>query len=110
MAKYKRARYHQVLHRAIEILNENRAPYTARWLYSHLNYLEHKFTGKREDFFFHPIEKLQQETGIGRRQVIAGIGILKQLGLIQTWQMHWENKETGKRSEKHVTAFRILDV
>lgn len=113
MAKDKGEKFHQVLHRAIQILNEHRVPYTTRWLYSHLNLLEHFMLArgpKSQDWFWHPIEKLQEETGIGRRQVIAGIKTLKHLGLIQTWQTHWRNKETGKLSEKHVTAFRILNI
>lgn len=29
--------------------------------------------------------------------------------LIKIWQMHWMDIKTGKKSEKKVTAFRILD-
>jgi hypothetical protein len=33
---------------------------------------------------------------------------LQEKGYIETWKMHWVDKETGKRSEKHTTAFRVL--
>jgi len=53
---------------------------------------------------------LQADMQMGRKQIIAGIKILKELGLIETWQMHWEGIETKKLSRKHITAFRVLDI
>ncbi|MCP4255632.1 MAG: hypothetical protein GY775_19945 [Candidatus Scalindua sp.] len=88
----------------------DKIPYSARWLYIHLNYLEHRFTGNSEDFFFRSIKDLQEDTKMGRKQVINGIKILTALGLIHTWQMHWVHKETEKKSKKHITAFRILNI
>ncbi len=64
MGKYKNAegKYCQVYWQGIKILNEHneKIPYSAKWLYTHLCWLEHRYT--------------------------------------------------GKKSEKHITAFRILDV
>ncbi len=110
--KYKGYNFCQVLNNAIEKLNttNRKMPYSARWLYVHLNYLEHRFSGENEDFFFRSIKDLQNDTQIGYRHIIKNIKILEDVGLIQTWQMHFINKETKKRSKKHVTAFRILEL
>ena len=48
-------------------------PYTARWLYVHLNLLEHRFTGEKMNFFFRSIKDLQADMQMGRKQIIAGI-------------------------------------
>lgn len=110
--KYKDGNFCQVFNDAIKILNMTncKIPYTARWLYVHLNYLEHRFTGENMDYFFRSIKDLQEDTQIGRKQIINGIKILAGIGLIQTWQMHWRNNETKKLSKKHITAFRILNI
>lgn len=110
--KHKRRNYCQIHNEAITLLNKHndKIAYSVRWLYICLNLLEHRFTGDKEDFFFRSIEDLRKDTGIGRKQIISGIRELEGLRLIQTWQMHWVDKETGKKSEKHITAFRILDV
>lgn len=110
--KYKGSNFCQVLNNAIKKLNETneKIPYSAKWLYIHLNYLEHRYSGKTEDYFFRSINDLQQDTQSGRKQIIKGIKILKDIGLIHTWQMHWVHKETKKKSKKHITAFRILDI
>ena len=91
-------------------MEDDKIPYSARWLYVHLNYLEHRFTGKNEDYFFRSIKDLQEDTKIGRKQLINGIKILKNIGLIETWQMHWRNKKTKKKSKRHITAFRMVDI
>jgi hypothetical protein len=110
--KYKGGNFCQIFNDAIKKLNVTncKVPYSARWLYVHLNYLEHRFTGKNEDYFFRSIKDLQKDTQIGRKQIINGIKILKNIGLIQTWQMHWMHEETKKKSKKHITAFRILNI
>ncbi len=110
--KYKGTNFCQIHNNAIEKLNktESKIPYTARWLYIHLNLLEHRLTGKREDYFFRSIKDLQADTQIGRKQIINGIKILKDIGLVKTWQMHWIDSHTKKKSRKHITAFRILQI
>ena len=114
VAKYKNyeGNYLQMWKRGIEILNEHnkKIPYSTRWLYTHLHWLEHKFSGKKEDFFFRSIKDLQNDTKIGRRQIIKGIKILEDINLIQTWKMHWWLDDTHtKKSFKHITAFRLLE-
>lgn len=110
--KRKISNFCQVYNEAIKKLNrQNRkVPYSTRWLYIHLNFLEHRLSGENEDFFFRSIEDLQRDIKMGRRQVIDGIKRLEQLKLIKTWQMHWVDRRTGEKSEKHITAFKILSV
>lgn len=110
--KYKDRNYCQIYNEAIKRLSSHNAkiPYSTRWLYIHLCLLEHRFTGTKVDFFFRSIKDLKEDTQICYPLIIKGIKILKELGLIQTWQMHWLDKETQKKSEKHITAFRILEI
>lgn len=110
--KKKVSNFCQIYNRAIEKLNRTnrRVPYSTRWLYICLNFLEHRLTGEKEDFFFRSIEDLQRDIGMGRRQIIEGIQLLEDLKMIETWQMHWVDRRTGKKSEKHITAFKILSV
>lgn len=108
--KYKSQNFCQIYNKAIEKLNrtKGKAPYSTRWLYIWLNFLEHRFSGEKDNFFFRSIQDLQGDIKMARVQVIMGIKRLEKLGLIQTWQMHWIDKKTKKKSEKHITAFRIL--
>jgi|GEM_PF-2321343 len=110
--KNKRQNYCQVYNNAIKKLNDYKPKikYSTRWLYIYLNLLEHRFAGQNEDFFFRSIDDIQKDIHMGRRQVISGIKTLEALSLIHTWQMHWVDKVTKKKSEKHITAFRILNV
>ena len=110
--KYKGSNFCQIHNKAIEKLNQTspKVPYSARWLYIHLNLLEHRFSGTKEDFFFRSIKDLQKDTGMGTKQIINDIKLLNELKLIHSWQMHWIDKDTKKKSEKHITAFRILDI
>ncbi len=79
--KYKDKNYCQIWNNAIEKLNKtnHKIPYSARWLYIHLNFLEHRYSGMNEDYFFRSIKDLQEDTQIGRKQIINGIKILKEL-------------------------------
>ena len=112
MAKHKGINFLQLHNNAIKTLSthNHKIPYSARWLYIHLNLLEHRFTNNGKDHFFRSIKDLQKDIKMGRKQIIGGIKELEGIGLIQTWQIHWINNVTGKKSEKHITAFRILNV
>lgn len=105
--------YCQVWREGIKQLNQHnkKIPYSVRWLYIQLHELEHRFCGtKNVDWFFRSIKGLQEDTKMGRNQVIKGIKMLKDLNLIETWQMHWWlDDDHTKKSPKHVTAFRILE-
>ena len=123
MAKYKERGFVQLHQGAVIRLNENKVSYSTRWLYTHLHLLEHFCSGgnwirkcfiigerAKQDWFYRSIKDLSNDTGIGRRQVIEGIKKLKELNLIETWQMHFRDSETGKQSRKHLTAFRLLEI
>jgi hypothetical protein len=81
---------------------------SAKWLYIILKELEHRYTGSsKEDFFFRSNQDLAEDCGWSLRKTIRVKKELEESGLIQTWQMHWIDKETNKKSEKHVTAYRL---
>jgi len=110
--KYKNGCFFQKSRTAHEKLREainNGAPDSIGWLYDVLCFDEHNFTGRREDFFFRTIKDLSADSGLSQRTVIRSMRRLKNEGLINTWPMHWVDKKTGKKSEKHVTGIRILD-
>lgn len=79
----------------------------AKWLYVVLVELEHKFTGKKEDFFFRSNEDLAKDSGMSLPTLKRAKKELMQTNLIEIWQTHYiyQNK---KKSEKHITAYRIL--
>lgn len=84
--------------------------YHAKWLYVVLNELEHRFTSggkkKKTDFFFRSNKQLCEDTGLKMTTLKAAKKELKPF--VQMWNMHWVD-ENGKKSEQHVTAFRILE-
>ena len=80
----------------------------AKWLYTVLVELEHRFTGEEEDFFFRSNEDLSEDTGMSLPTLKRAKEELRQTDLIEIWQTHWVSKETSKRSKKHITAYRIL--
>ena len=82
--------------------------YQAKWFYAVLSELEHRFTGAKEDFFFRSNQELVNDTGLSESTIKRRKKKLVDAGLIQTWQMHWQDPQTKKKSEKHITAYRIL--
>ena len=82
--------------------------YKAKWLYTVLSELEHRYTGDKCDFFFRSQSDLKNDTGMTVKINIKYRKELIEKGYIKTWPMHWIDKETKKKSEKHVTAYRIL--
>lgn len=110
--KYKDKNFCEIFNNAIEKLNTTnpKIPCSVRWLYIHLNLLEHRFTSKGVNHFYRSIKDLRQDTQIGRRQIINGIKILKEIGLIETWQGHYVNEKTRKKSRRHITAFTMLEI
>jgi len=81
---------------------------TSKWLFVVLNELEQRFTGKTVDYFYRSNEDLSIDTGIKLTTLKISKKELLETDLIESWQMHWLNSETGKKSEKKVTAYRIL--
>jgi hypothetical protein len=80
----------------------------AKWLFVVLNELEQKYTGEKEDFFFRTNEDLVNDTGFGITKLKLVKAELVKTDLIKTWRMHFIDKATGRRSEKTVTAYKII--
>lgn len=107
--KYKTGIFIQISREAFKKLAGSKT--STKWLYMVLNGLEHRFTGAgKQGFFFRSVDDLAVDAGLSRPVVIQGLRELEKLKLIETWQGHWKDKRTGKLSEKHITAMRILDV
>ncbi|HPS30197.1 MAG TPA: helix-turn-helix domain-containing protein [bacterium] len=89
-------------------------PMYSRWIFAVLKELEQQFTGtnkghsKDQDFFYRSNEELAVDCGLSVDTIKRYKKPLIKLGFVQTWQMHWRVKETGKLSEKKVCAYRIL--
>lgn len=107
--KRKHGNYVQLSRRLFNDENLSHLSINAKWLYVVLNELEHKWTGPNEDFFYRSNEDLARDCGFSLPTLKRAKKELKEAGLIQTWPMHWINSETGKKSEKHVTAYRVLE-
>lgn len=80
----------------------------AKWLFVVLNELEQRYTGKGCDYFFRTNEELAKDAGVGLRQLKAYKAELKNTELVQMWNGHFIDAETGKKSEKKVSFYRIL--
>lgn len=80
----------------------------AKWLYVVLNELEHKYTGDKCDFFFRSNEELAKDCNMSLGTFKRAKKELLETDLIQHWHMHFVDTETGKKSEKKISAYRIL--
>jgi len=107
MAKYGNTNFVQ-LSRGIFNGRGEGISYHGKWLYTVLTELEHRFSGNKTTFFYRSNEDLAIDSGMSVSTVKRRKTELVKKGLIQTWQTHWQNSETEKLSEKHVTAYRIL--
>ena len=80
----------------------------AKWLFVVLNELEQRYTGdKTEDYFYQSNEDLADLCGFSLSTLKRAKAELLKTDLIQSWQGHFEEEETGKKSEKHFTYYRI---
>lgn len=103
--KYKKGNYLQL---SRNIFKEDTLSVNAKWLYVVLNELEHRFTGKKEDFFTRSNSQLVADTGMSLSTVKkAKRELLSRTDLVQTWQSHFVSMD-GKKSKTHYTAYRIL--
>ncbi len=82
--------------------------YHEKWLYTVLTELEARYTGGKETFFFRSTKSLAKDTGMSERHITRCKAALVKHKFISTWQMHWIDPSTGKKSHKHVSAFRVL--
>jgi len=112
LGKYKGSNFFQVSREPFSERSDcaiNKLSLSAVKLYLWLHELEHRFSGtKTEDWFYHTNEDLAHITGLGIRSINRAKNQLREQGFIETWQMHWIDSQTGKKSYKHVTAYKIL--
>lgn len=116
MPKYKEGSFFQVSRLIFKDPKFNELHHTSKYFFFMLNEIEHRFTGvrtknkkrKSEDFFFRTTKDLESDTGLTGKTIRKARKDLENIGYIQTWKMHWRDKETGKKSEKHTIAFRLL--
>lgn len=80
----------------------------AKWLFVVLNELEQRYTGKDCNFFFRTDEQLVDDTGFSIKTVRKYKAELKKTGLVKMALGHWKDPETGKKSERHYTAYQIM--
>lgn len=83
-------------------------PVYSRWIFVVLNELEQRFTGYKEDYFFRSDENLAKDCGLSTATIKRYKKPLITHGLIQHWNMHYTDRETNKKSEKKVSAYRII--
>jgi len=106
MAKYKDGNFLQVSREVFKNAEFMKLSDSAKWLMFVLMENEHKFTGLNEDFFFRSNDDLAKDCGWQRSKLCRIKDEVVKSGLIKTWQMHWLHDD-GKKSEKHVTAYRL---
>ena len=82
----------------------------AKWLYVVLNELEQRYTGAKENFFFRTDVDLAFDCGMSDKTFKRAKAELKLKGqnLVKIWQGHYWNRETEKKSQKHMTFYKIL--
>lgn len=110
MAKYKSGNYLQksrAIYQGNPSIFQQLSPPAVK-LFEWLHECEHRFTGKNEDWFFRSNQQLAQDTNMSLRIINRAKKELRQKGLIETCNMHWIDRTTGKKSQKHITAYRIL--
>lgn len=79
----------------------------AKWLYVVLNELEQRYTGEKKDWFFRSDAELAADAGMSEKTLKRAKAELKETGLIEITIAHWVDKETGKKSRKKITAYKI---
>lgn len=80
----------------------------AKWLFVVLNELEQRYTGdKTENYFYQSNEELAQMCGFSLSTLKRAKSELLKTDLVQSWQGHFKDSETGRKSEKHFTYYRI---
>ncbi|HEY5586726.1 MAG TPA: hypothetical protein VIK78_19830 [Ruminiclostridium sp.] len=87
----------------------NKLSQNAKWLFVTLNELEQRYTGtKEEDYFFRSNEDLSKDSGLSLPTLKRAKKELLQSDLVYSWQMHFNEVDTNKKSKLKVTAYRIL--
>ena len=110
MGKYKGRHYFQ---QSREMFKGNPSVFqglseNANKLLTWLHECEHQFSGPKEDWFWRSNQELAQDCNMRIGKIKRAKKELREKGLIETWNMHWIDPKTNKKSHKHVTAYRIL--
>ena len=79
----------------------------AKWLYVVLNELEQRFTGKDKDWFFRTDEELAKDAGMSEKTLKRAKSEFRESGLVEITLAHFVDKQTGEKSKKKVTAYKI---
>jgi hypothetical protein len=96
------------LSREIFTSNYSHLSQNAKWLFVVLNELEQRFTGDDTDFFFRSNEDLAVDAGMSLATLKRTKKELLETDLVHNWNMHWIDTKTKKKSEKKVSAYKIL--
>lgn len=80
----------------------------AKWLYTFLNELEHRYTNSNDGWFFRSNELLAEDTGMSLPTLKRAKKELLETGLVEHFLAHFEDPETKKKSKKKISAYRIL--
>lgn len=80
----------------------------AKMIYFVLNELERRYTGEEEDWFFRSNEDLANDCKMSLATFKRAKRELLDTDLVEHWLVHFSNPKTGKKSEKKVSAYRIL--
>lgn len=85
----------------------------AKWTYVVLCELEHQLTsgkdGSKENFFYRSDRLLAQDAELSIGSIWKVKKEFKKNDILEMWQMHWIDCKTAKKSEKHVTAYRLKE-
>lgn len=81
----------------------------AKWLFVVLNELEQRFCRDGEDAFFRSDADLAEDAQMSPATLKrAKKELLLYTDLVESWQEHFTDPDTGKKSSKHITKYRIL--
>lgn len=79
----------------------------AKWLFVTLNECEQRFENQEKHFFYRTDEDLAKDCGFSLPTLKRAKKELSQTDLVKIWRSPFLDLTTGKRSEKHVTCYRI---
>lgn len=110
MAKYGNSFYLQLTRKLFEEPYCNMSNSAFR-LYCTLKELEQRYCGgyNNRDFFIRSNEELCKDSHLSINTLKSAKAELKQLGLIQVGKAHWIDRVTNKKSEKHISSYKLLE-
>ena len=80
----------------------------AKLLFFWLNELEQRYTSKTRDYFFRTDIDLASDLGWSVKTLKKAKSELRETDLIECTKVHFVDRETGKKSKKWVTGYRVL--